>query len=313
MIVPPGLRKFARRIFEAGFFGWARYLFVSRLARKLTGEINLTARVSGLQLLSSDVLAAIRRTKQDAHTAFILGTGASVLTLDEEKFAAIESQFSIGVNQWVFHTFIPDVYSYEADPDPSLLDKLQRTEIAESQPYVLALAPKLRVTRGHFDRVRDSMRSRFFLYGRVNLMTRVIRNAGRDFLIASDRFERFDSPIILPDNGASVARLVSLCYRLGFKKIVLVGVDLNNVRYFWHEEPNFLTRLGLDYFPTYQTGVIHETMSSAGRQMKIDEFFSSVGKALLDAGVSLEIESARSALSSSLPVYNWGEMLSSSG
>lgn len=251
----------------------------------------------------------LKSRKEDAKVAFILGTGASVAKIGKHKLEAITSQFSIGVNQWGFHDLIPDAYSYEPDPDPALLEAIQRDDVAQSGSPIFVLAPKPDRQQDHFAGVGDRFRRQMYVYGRVNLVTRSVRNAGPDFVRASDSLRNSLGPVVAPDNGASIVRLLSICYWMGFKKIVLLGVDLNNVRYFWQEEPRFIERFGLASFPSHQTGEVHETMSSDSRPLRISDFIQSLSEAFQQVGVEIEVESSDSLLAEFLPVFNWSEIL----
>ena len=61
-------------------------------------------------------LQSVQQARQ-AREAFLLGSGSSLLELDESHFASIESGISIGLNLWVLHDFVPDVYYFEGTGD----------------------------------------------------------------------------------------------------------------------------------------------------------------------------------------------------
>ena len=51
---------------------------------------------------------------------------------------------------------------------------------------------------------------------------------------------------------------------MGYRRIVLAGVDLNDTRYFWDEDPD------LAWFGSGQTGQMHRTMDPAVAAVPVD-------------------------------------------
>lgn len=251
---------------------WARVgIFLWEAARERK-RLHIVAGTLGLRVFDPNSLRAMRDLKPDATTAFILGTGASAADLSDQKLEYIQSQFSIGVNQWILHPTIPDVYAYEVDPDVRLLKALDRPEVRDKAPYLLFLKPSRDEDFSNVSHLPVFMRERSFLYSRVNIWTRRARNIGPDFKRITNSISRRRNPGILLDNGASIARMMALCVMLGFRKVVLVGVDLNNVEYFWHRRPDYLSELGIESFETAQKGQVHETLMSLHRPFPIDRY-----------------------------------------
>ena len=53
-------------------------------------------------------------SKNNDNTAlFILGTGRSVNEYEPEQWKIIRNNFSIGINYWILHDFIPDLFMLE--------------------------------------------------------------------------------------------------------------------------------------------------------------------------------------------------------
>lgn len=259
----------------------------------------------GLPVLTRETVHRLSGKKPESKTAFILGTGASAARLSEDRLRIIQSQFSIGINQWIFHSLIPDVFAYEVDERLSLVHALDRPEIRLVAPPILFLRPADKNAEGNATYFPDFLRSTTYVYGRVNLWTRRVENISPDvsalFQIKQGKRKEF----LALDDGASIVRMVSLCTTMGFKHIVLVGVDLNNVKYFWDEDPSYLERLGLVSFDAGQKGSVHETLSAIKRPFGVDVFMGALAKSLKKRGVLLEVASAESALAKFLPVSAW--------
>ena len=297
------MKKVLRGVLESVTFSWFRLaVFFVESARERR-RLRLIAADLGFPVLTSEKVSSLRARKPEATTAFILGTGASVNQLSEDKLQKIRAEFSVGVNQWIFHDLIPDVYSYEVDPDTRLLDALNREEIREKLPPVLFLAPTKIGDFANADHVPRFLRERTYFYRRVNLWTREVRNIARDLKNIWFLTSRFGSRGVLVDNGASIARLISLLIEMGFRRIVLVGVDLHNVEYFWFEKPELLRRFGIDSFDTLQRGSRHETLNSTTRPFKIDSFIWSLASAFRE-DVEILVESSESVLARELPIWH---------
>jgi len=299
------IRRLARPILETSVFASTRlFLFTRELARERL-RVNQAAESLHLPVLSRAVLEQLRTRKPDATTAFILGTGASAAQLDSQDLEYIRSQFSVGVNQWILHPTVPDVYAYEVDPDTRLLQMLDRQDVKKAEPTILFLRPSIPSQFPNADFIPEFLRARTYVYGRSNIWTRKPKNIGPDSLsILKSPGISSDGDLLL-DNGASIARMVALCFLLGFQKIVLVGVDLNTVQYFWHKNPQLIEPLGIRDYETGQKGHTHETLSTTNRPFPIDEFITHLAASALAEGVQIFIGSEYSQLASALPIFRF--------
>lgn len=235
-------------------------------------------------------------------TLFILGSGPSVANLNKADFDFFSEGFSIGINTWVLHPFIPDAYTYEFDPDSRLLGFLQRDEVLRAEPKILMLRPRGPHEYGNYRKLPVALRSGAVIYGRTNLHTRKPSNIWRDYRSSMRWLGNRRDVRVLPDNGATVARMVSLGVLSGFRRIVLVGVDLVGTDYFWDKDSSLVRHLGISSWRTGQSGAQHETMRAENRPFPIDVWLSAVSAGLATEGISLEVWSSYSRLSKSLPV-----------
>jgi len=282
---------------------WARvgiFLMEAYLERR---RLNSAAETLGLKVFDFEALRALGALKPDATTAFILATGASAADLNDQRLEYIQSQFSIGVNQWILHPMIPDVYSYEVDPDVRLLQALDRPAVKEKLPYLLFLKPSRHADFLNASHLPEFMAENCRLYSRRNIWTRSRQNIYRDFRRISGALGLLRKPDVLLDNGASIARLITLCALMGFRRIVLVGVDLNSVEYFWHRKPELIRHLGFSEFGTNQQGATHETLTSSNRPFPIDEYVIEVcGNN--QSSIRVLVESPNSLLAGNVDVWN---------
>jgi len=292
-----------RSLLELRVMSWARVAIHFWEGARERKRLRSVAEALGIAVFDLDALRALKALKPDASTAFILGTGASAADLSKQKLEHIQSQFSIGVNQWILHPLVPDLYAYEVHPDARLLQALDRPEVREKLPYLLFLKPSRPEDFSNASHLPEFMRRKSFLYSRVNIWTRRKSNIGRDFRkIVSSQYS-LSSPGVLLDNGASVARMIALSVMLGFRKVVLVGVDLSNVEYFWHRKPEILERFGLSTFTTAQKGMVHETLNAQNRPFAISDYVVALSVGTNHAELDLLVESKISLLAGLIPVF----------
>lgn len=252
----------------------------------------------------------------DREVLYILGGGSSINDLSPANFERISQGSSVGINVWAVHPFVPDVYSFESaaqlDGVPGEVEFLEaclsKPTVIEKQPRVILLRQRVAAGETQIIGFPDELQRGVFVSGRVNLVTRAKQNLARDLeralrLIVRGRIP----PNVLLDNGASVVRLIVLGFLQGFKKIVLVGIDLDARPYFWlsenyaHSNPE-LARL----FPR-NSGVPHDTLETTSRPFAADEVIVELAKILRRwRGVRVVVGSKSSLLADRLETYEWG-------
>lgn len=305
-------RSFARSVLVDGFPGsmLRHYVFRSE-ARRAATRLSSVAKSSGLNALSLSAFDYALSRRPTADTFFVLGSGASIEELNANQFAEIASQCSVGINTWPVHPFVPDILSFESVPYvgdgqdfPRNLSFLHREDIVAKAPLILVLNPKSERELEHLAVMPEALRSSTYLYSRVSPVTRSETRLASDIsYFFSHLLQR--NPGILLDSGASVVRMIVLGIALGFRRIVLAGVDLNGSRYFWEENPSYLERSNQKP-KNNQQGSGHETMTAKNRPFSVasmvvalDSYFRSKF-----AG-SIEIASDTSALSGLLAPAEW--------
>jgi hypothetical protein len=250
-------------------------------------------------------------------TIFILGSGKSVSELSEDHFAEIAEHVSVGINLWVAHPFVPDSYSFEAGGfPPSDLDlfqmrqmgrELARGDVLNRKPKIVLLRPSAPSRHCQFVPIPDALNSLTFLYGRSNvpeLELGIVKRGIRDFL---RRYLGSSAPRhALPDNGASVVRMIFLALSLGYKKIVLVGVDLNRSPYFWYCDEWVRRRPDLKSIFPRPLGKRHDTTEIGKRPHDTRELIVWMSQAVQEISeAQILVASSSSSLAKELPVYSW--------
>lgn len=259
---------------------------------------------------------------KDNRTLFILGSGYSINELSPWNFEEIRGGISVGINVWIAHDFVPDVYSLEptylpissvqAEQNHYRSERLNRTSVIRHNPKFLILRPPKPSTTEQFVKIPEPLHHRSFVYGRANLPTVSGALAEAELSRFIHQFLREDYRLpVLPDNGASVIRLIFLGLKLRFEKIVLLGVDFNEKPYFWFHPDWRLKRPELaEIFPR-PSGIPHETTLTRGNSgetrpynsLEVIKWINSFLQVSRHA--KMFVGSPESALSDFLPTYYW--------
>jgi hypothetical protein len=106
------------------------------------------------------------------------------------------------------------------------------------------------------------------------------------------------------DNGSSVIRMINLGLLLGFKRIVLLGVDLGKTPYFFEEDPSSLQALGLSGFTMTVEEGVHPTQAAKSRTTTFRKFLEAFASAADDV-LGAKIFTASEPLSDLLELHTW--------
>jgi hypothetical protein len=247
-------------------------------------------------------------------TLFLLGSGESVEALTATEWAEVQENFSIGINAWPLHPFVPNVLAFEPFDDAST-DYLQLFEnvlfesrFSSRRPKVLLFRPNKTQDGSRYLLIPESLRKNARLYGRFVPNSRNLRTVSREIAMLGELQKRGGiADALVLDSGASIIRLVSLGMRLGFTKVVLIGVDLNGGQYFWEKNPKRLAERSLSSFSPGFVRPIHETMVRDTKPFVLTEVLGILNEVMRRAGGSLFAGSRESVLSDFFPVHVWNQ------
>jgi hypothetical protein len=278
----------------------------SRRTKKVLNQLRFPSDIhSGREIISSGGNRAL----------FILGGGASVNKIDMHQFSEIRAGYSIGINAWVSHDFVPDAYSFEADglmEPPSreinaMSEALMRRAESHPETRLVLLRPKHAGLSHRMVKIPDVLRKKAFMYGRQNLLTRgeapLRQDLGRLLLENSRTFS--DTRAVI-DNGASIVRLMVLGMIAGFREVVLVGIDLNSSPYFWEADdvPSRYLKMREDY--SRPQNLRHDTLETMNRPYSNLVFVQALASAAREVfGTQILLGTEGSALAGLLPSYRW--------
>ena len=306
-------RAFARRLYESRILAGFRKMHFKRAVEAESHRTRSVIQSLGFNVLTTEALA--RLVAQKNKTLFILGSGASVNRLTDRHFDIVKSGYSIGMNAWVSHSFVPNAYSFEADTilaPPSVEIETMSAKLAsraQSHPEttLLLFRPKTPELLHRMVRVPESLKSRAFMYGRHNLLTRTDAALKKDLgPLLVNRLKNLDKSPVLIDNGASVVRMIEVGLFAGFKEIVLLGIDLNSSPYFWEAPDAPLSHQQMKGRYHRPQNMEHDTLETFDRPYSTLLFIQEMAQAgQREFGATVYIGTEGSSLGGKIPDYHW--------
>lgn len=211
------------------------YIFIYSLAASLINYITVR-RISerfGVKILSNLPIEGIKTSD----TLFILGSGSTINEITDEQWHHISQHDSIGLNFWILHKFVPSLLVYEEHLDPS------RNELFYNQLYnrrmdykdIPIIVKDVEYKGVSYDKIPEELKKNYYLSIEIVIPDfsekRVVKNM--DFMLEFFGLVNKHKIRIIPKKSGSVSYLLFLGLMLGYKNIVLCGVDLNNNKYFY--------------------------------------------------------------------------------
>lgn len=298
------------------------WVFQAQLSKEYRAVGTWETRV-GMPFASASMVSELIGAQMDgSRTAFIFGSGRSLLDLQEHNFAEIRNSYSVGFGAFALHNFVPTAYALS--PVGDLIDYgeiytrvLERQDIIQKQPALLILRPRNSNDVAFLRKLPKVHHRNAFLYGRVSVVGNNASRVGKSFEIlrASGQKAGVHSPLISLDSGATVLRLVSILALAGAREIVLLGIDILNSKYFWDEDASYLRQNGFTRFRSEsKESDIHATQTTIGRQIPILSSLPRLSQHLERFyGIRVSLGTQGSALANFLHGYTWKFQQSSCG
>lgn len=235
-------------------------------------------------------------------TAFILGSGPSLASLTSAQWDHVSRHASFGINYSFLMDFVP---TYQIMEDPKV-DDLRRF-------FVQMLAPRrdtlARTTWFTLDtNVRRLIHPRYAPeYFPRNPRLCVIPPPGRMHIAHEDR------PIQLGDFDTGLSFrgtksvVIDILVRMGFKHLVMLGVDLHTTAHFYDEHPDMASYV--QYMREREKGTVFDTMiPKTDNYWKHDDYLIALQKMILEPrGISLYMGARDQVIYPRLPLYSWPE------
>lgn len=268
------------------------------------------------------------RVEENNKSLFILGSGPTVNEHTEEEWEHIGNNDSWGFNVWFCHDFVPSTYIAQALVEPKKNSK-------DTFPY----STNIMLRKMLDDRKEDYINTTFFIRGDAvnkhkfyktefgSKLEGILGRQGALFAEMPVGSTNKISPSVLLDNlhslgffqinrevqiipkfGSTITELISLALMLGYKEIVLCGIDMNDGGHFYDNEESFqrypyLRQLSnINHTRTPEGG--HEHMDSTSRPYTIKEYIVALRKFAKEKfGAEIYVMREKSALYPEIPKY----------
>lgn len=248
--------------------------------------------------------------QRSSQTVFVLANGPSIRDLTAPAWSMIGGCDSIGMNFWLYHSFVPRFYHIELTYEPvemggarsayhHFLDALEGRADYAGVTWMVGKehAARLLKTRDVRTHVQTFARRRRVYYYPC-AFPQPSSSLDESYFAAAAR--SLSDPHLKPAAN-SLGAVLSLAFTMGYQDIVLLGVDLNSSDYFWTGDGR--SDVHKERAWGGATAGPHPTLAPA-RGEPVDRWLLAYrDHVLTPAGVRLWIGSPRSALYPRLPLY----------
>lgn len=239
---------------------------------------------------------------------FVLGSGSSINRLSQKNWDYIRLHDSFGFNHWVCHEFVPDFYMFEVPRDRATKNILIHNLQCVWEEY--SAIPKILKPLSPYRPPEIDGLPAFLVEDLIYCHTISVggenKEAYRKNLEAIEVFckrEGMGFPSVKHQARASLDQIINFGLGAGYEKIVLCGVDLNSISYFYEEES---PRIRADVIKPSMNphGEVHRTMDPAVGSLTIDQVIEVQNNFLArERGASIHVAFRSSALYPMLPSF----------
>lgn len=269
-------------------------------------KVNRAIRQYNLKRISELII----QNYKSSDTLFIMGSGSSINKITEEQWDEINENDSMGINFWLIHDFVPTYYMFELssklERESVLIDLLnKKSSDYKNTLFIIRqidqIFKKTKKKELDFYSLPESIRNNIFIPYEFDIPSINKDNLEKSIqLINKCKINTVKN--LLLSKRASLSEAICFGFKMGYKKIILCGVDLNNTKYFYEENSYYKNKLPIP--PNNQNSATHKTLDPNHGSVTIDCVISKINDFLLKPnGINLYIGSKQSALYGMLPFY----------
>ena len=249
-------------------------------------------------------IALLKELELNRHsdTVFVLGSGSSINAISPERWQTIAGHDSIGFNLWPIHPFVPTFYFIECATRARSAEFFQDyNQVASRRAADYASVPKV-VTElesaagGEEFAGRHQWRSTLYTVPTIPVPARNEEEfaAGLRDLRQRGLFQPATRVRRLFKQANSLSMLLSLAVVLGYRNIVLCGIDLRDGLYFYQDETLYPDTADWQFAPKSRP---HLTNTPKAWRITTEVIVRQFKQVVLDpAGIRLYVENRVSAL-----------------
>jgi len=278
--------------------------------RECRAAANTAAQQLGIPRLDTFDISTLKRTD----TLFVLGSGPSINRISPARWKGIASYDTAGFNFWPFHPFVPRMYFFESIPYESqeanisaeMYSVVKRMLIDRAAAYarvtkIITDVGVHRDTQLIFDLPSQWLPNLYVAYTvPVIARTETELTIGIRYLKKRRLFTKARRFWDLFKYCGSLSSIISVGVRMGYRRIVLCGIDMGKQEYFFQDRELFPRTASLEFGPKE-----HRHYTAEGQQWMVpmQVVVSVLMREVLEpAGVELYLENSASALAPLVPV-----------
>jgi hypothetical protein len=246
----------------------------------------------------------VKEKYKKSDTIFILGGSESINDVTDEQWQHIAKHDSFGMNWWPVHHFVPTFYSSNYPRQKKYRDKLEEAITRKKKDYlntVFFVSGNRAVKRGMHPRILPGFFSAKPICCFYNYSNPIQLAKEEPFTAKS--FEK----TLYYRGGLSL--ILDLVNQMGYKSIILMGVDLRNAVHFYdyYPEMQWMFETGYTQPVKINRGLQHVTMTTkGGTKLPIEQYLYAVNDMYFKPrGISLSVGSSESILAKKNPVYQF--------
>ena len=246
------------------------------------------------------VTRKLLRARKQSDTLFILGSGSSICTYSAAMWNHIRSHDSVGFNFWLLHAFAPDFYIGELPIQDDRREIYFHNLLRVKESYSSCLMMFKTSFIPYYKELSE-------VKGRIALSKWIDADSTDD--LQQKLPQLVNRRHLLPKfyhQTATVDWLIFFSMIIGYKKLVLCGVDLNHTEYFFEKQRDEVESRGFIIPQSIQTKKIHRTIDTTqNKGLLLTEVLDVYHRAGLKKLPKIYIALDSSALHPQLPLYNW--------
>ncbi len=241
-------------------------------------------------------------------TIFILGSGPSINDIKSSEWHFIQKHDTFGFNFWHIHEFIPSFYSFEfskhenAERFSAKIHNLNKINDKYHDTKIICKSENIHDLEKIEQYLTSDLKNRlFYFYTFTNSYTFY---ETLPLLNKIGIFKERNTFKYAYHARGSVVFLIYFALVMGYRKIVLCGVDLNNPDYFYEYEAAKYVDSKFKIPPRGHSGNIHKTNDPERHELTMEKIIYFLNEKLIKPkGVNLYVYSKKSALYPVLPIY----------